>query len=310
MKLILQTLVLIGLAASTGLSELRVPLWPVSPVSDSSSELSADQFRARIDGKKTSVLEVQNPGDPLILILVMDTVGDLSRIDAARSAITRHLESMPPEWRVALLEAQDGLVVSEDPTDDYAALSQKLISVPVSGTPGLLDALSPTASLAQSILAQSHVRVAVLFVTDGSIMQYRGDYSAAVVNPSDRGDLSRRFRDRVIQERVTMLTDSLGAYGAPLFFVHLQERNGELDVAYQNGIRRFAEETAGSAYFVRGISEVEGAVDQAWDRMAGHYSIHLEEPPDTGKDFRVELSVRPRQELFYRQTMAPTPLAE
>lgn len=310
MRLIFQTLVLIGLAANIGLSELRVPLWLMPSPGGAPSELSAERIRARIDGKKTPVLELQNPSDPLIVILVMDTVGDLSRIEAARSAITRHISTMPSEWRVALLEAQDGLVVTADPTDDHDILQQKLAGMSVSGTPGLLDALTPAALLAQSVLAQTHVRVAVLFVTDGSISQYRGDYSAAVVNPSDRGDLSRRFRDRVIQERVTMLTDSLGAYGAPLFFVHLQERSGELDVAYQNGIRRFADETAGSAYFVRGVSEVEASIDEAWQRMASHYSVHLDEPADTGKDFQIELVSKPRQELVYRQSMAASSPAE
>lgn len=306
MKLFFQTLVLFGLAANIGSSELRIPLWLSPESGGSAARLDVTQLRAWVDGQKSQVLELQQPGEPLIVILVMDTVGDLSRIDAARSAIARHIDSMPAEWRVALLEAQDGLVVAEDPTSDQEILRERLKGLSVSGTPGLLDALTPAASLAQSILAQAHVRVAVLFVTDGSITDYRGDYSATVVNPSDRGDLSRRFRDRVIQERVTMLTASLGSYGAPLFFVHLQERSGELDVAYQNGIRRFAEETAGAAYFVRGLSEVQSSIDQAWSRIASHYSVHLDEPASEGGDFRIRLETEPQQDLVYRETMAPT----
>ena len=42
-------------------------------------------LRARIDGEAASIVDFQGPGDPIVLILVMDTVGDLSRVDAARS---------------------------------------------------------------------------------------------------------------------------------------------------------------------------------------------------------------------------------
>lgn len=305
MKKLVQTLVLLVLAAASGSSELRIPLWVASP--DDAVLLAKQDVQAWVDGEITPVLEVQVPGDPLILMIVMDTVGDLSRIDEARAAISSRIEGMSPEWRVALMQAQDGLVVAEDPTDDKAALVETLEALPNSGVPGLLNAIAPAASTAQSVLAQAHVRVAVLFVTDGSIEDYRGDYSAEVVNPSDRGDLSRRFRDRVIQERVSTLAASLSGYGAPLFFIHLNESEDELDVAYQNGIRRFADETAGEAYFVRSVSDVKAAVDQAWERIADHYSVHLEQPAGAGKAFQVRLESNRGFELRYRETIESNP---
>lgn len=298
MRSICRSAILLLLAAATGVAELRVPVW----VADQ-TELRADQIKAWINGDKAVVEDLQNPDEPLLLILVMDTVGDLSRIDAARSAIARHVEEMNSHWRVALLQAQDGLRVVEDPTSDHAKLLASLSALPVSGTPGLLDAVAPAASIAQSVLTQSDVRVAVLFVTDGSITQYRGDYSAAVVNPSDSGDLSRRFRDRVVQERVTSLIASLRAYSAPLFFVHLQERNGDLDVAYQNGIQRFAEETAGKAYFVRAISDVASAVDGAIQRIGAHYSVRLKAPASSATPLDIRLEAPQAPPLEYRQTL-------
>jgi Mg-chelatase subunit ChlD len=298
MTRIRRSAIVLLLVAATGASELRVPLW----VADQ-AELKAEQIEAWINGDRVAVEGLQSPSEPLILMLVMDTVGDLSRIDAARSAIARYVESMDPQWRVALLQAQDGLRVVEDPTSDHEKLLASLSAVPVSGTPGLLDAVAPAASIAQSVLSQSDVRVAVLFVTDGSITQYRGDYSAAVVNPSDRGDLSRRFRDRVVQERVTSLMASLRAYSAPLFCVHLQERNGDLDVAYQNGIQRFAEETAGEAYFVRAISDVESAIDQALERIDSHYSVRLKAPSSEGTPLDIRLESPEAPQLEYRQSL-------
>jgi len=306
MTRICRSAIIFLLVAATGASELRVPLWVADSSGASNGDLKAEQIQAWINGDKVAVADLQNPSEPLILMLVMDTVGDLSRIDAARSAIARHVESMNPQWRVALLQAQDGLRVVEDPTSDHAKLLASLSALPVSGTPGLLDAVAPAASIAQSVLAQSDVRVAVLFVTDGSITQYRGDYSAAVVNPSDRGDLSRRFRDRVVQERVTSLMASLRAYSAPLFFVHLQERNGDLDVAYQNGIQRFAEETAGEAYFVRAISDVESAIDQALERIGAHYSVRLNAPTSEGTPLAIRLEAGGAPQLEYRQSLELT----
>lgn len=296
-------MIILLLVAAAGTSELRVPLWVADPGGAPQADLKAEQIQAWINGDRVAVQDLQNPSEPLILMLVMDTVGDLSRIDAARSAIARHVESMDPQWRVALLQAQDGLRVVEDPTSDHAKLLASLSALPVSGTPGLLDAVAPAASIAQSVLAHSDVRVAVLFVTDGSITQYRGDYSAAVVNPSDRGDLSRRFRDRVVQERVTSLIASLRVFSAPLFFVHLQERNGNLDVAYQNGIQRFAEATAGEAYFVRAISDVESAIDRALGRIGSHYSVRLSAPLSEATPLDIRLEAPEAPQLKYRQTL-------
>ena len=303
MKRICRSVIIFLLVAATGTSELRVPLWVADSSGADKANLKAEQIHAWINGDEVAVKGLKDPSEPLILMLVMDTVGDLSRIDAARSAIARHVESMSSQWRVALLQAQNGLRVVEDPTRDRTKLLESLSALPVSGTPGLLDAVAPAASIAQSVLARSDVRVAVLFVTDGSITQYRGDYSATVVNPSDRGDLSRRFRDRVVQERVTSLMASLRAYSAPLFFVHLQQRNGNLDVAYQNGIQRFADETAGEAYFVRAISDVESAIDRALDRIGAHYSVRLKAPSSEGTPLDIRLEAEKAPPLEYRQTL-------
>ena len=125
-----------------------------------------------------------------------------------------------------------------DPTRNRRQFVEKLEAASVSGFPGLLDSVEQAAEIASSMLARSPVRVAVLYLTDGEIEDYRGDYVSSVVNPSDSGDLSRRFRDRLIQEKISSLAASLGRFSAPLFFVHLEEQNDSLNVAYQNGHTR------------------------------------------------------------------------
>jgi hypothetical protein len=64
--------------------------------------------------------------------------------------------------------------------------------------------------------------------------------------------------------------------------------------------------STGATYFVRGLSEVQSSIDQAWNRIANHYSVHLDEPVSEGGDFRIRLETEPQQDLVYRETMAPT----
>jgi len=75
-------------------------------------------------------------------------------------------------------------------------------NLPVAGSPGLIEAVEQTTAIGDSMLRKSDARVAILFITDGSIHRYRGDYTSSVINPSDNSDLSRRFRDRLIQEKI------------------------------------------------------------------------------------------------------------
>ena len=302
MKNILRLLSVLTLAVTSSAAEVYVSAWAANAPGGSPPHLNGGQLRASIAGKPVTVTGVREPGDPLILLLVMDTVGDLSRVDAARRVLTDRIRSMRPEWRVALLRAQGGLSVIEDPTNNAAALADKLNSLPVSGVPGLLDSVPRAASLAHSMLTGARLRVAVLFVTDGSIRDYRGEITAAVVNPSDRGDLSRRFNDRIIQERNASILRSLGEYTAPLFFVHLEERDQTQDIAYQNGIRQFAAASGGSAYFVRNLAEVSTTVERALDMIDSHYSIELAAPAGVRGSVEVRLESEGGLRLNYRAT--------
>jgi Mg-chelatase subunit ChlD len=296
-------LALLALLASATLSaQIRIPVWASGPDGRPRTKLAASDLSAWVQDRKVTVMDVRRPGDPLVLLLVMDTVGDLNRIDAARRVPAEHIGSMGEEWHVALLQAQDGLRVVVDPTNNRRQLIEQLNALPVSGFPGLLDSVIEAATVANSIMLRSAVRAAVLYITDGRLEDYRGDYAAAVVNPSDRSDLSRRFRDRLVQERIATTVRALGASAPPLFFVHLEERSSSLDVAYQNGIRQFASETAGEAYFVRGLSEVGVNVRRALERIDLAYNVKLEEPDDLSGALRIRLEAAGPVRLTYRET--------
>jgi len=139
-----------------------------------------------------------------------------------------------------------------------------------------MGAVEQATVIGDSMLQKSDVRVAVLFITDGSIYRYRGDYTSPVINPSDSGDLSRRFRDRLIQERISRLTDSALASAAPQFFLHLSERNDNLNVVYQNGLLQLGKATGGDALFARSLGDVPALVDRLVQLIRNHSLITVE----------------------------------
>ena len=293
--------------APTPAAELRVAAWVKDTAGRPLEKLDADDFSAELNGEAAAVKEALGPDDPLILILVLDMVGDLNRIDVARETVSKHIESMGKHWYVALLQAQDGLLTLQDPTRNRRQLIDKLMAASVSGFPGLLDSVEQVASLGDKMLSQAGVRVAALYLTDGSISEYRGDYVNTVVNPSDSGDLSRRFRDRLIQEKIASLDSALQAYALPLFFVHLEERQGSQDVAYQNGISQFASTTGGASSIARSLSDVPNLVQQALDRIESHYSLTIAAPKGLTPPVQLRLTTQAFSATVEHRTHLPVP---
>ncbi|MBI1357937.1 MAG: hypothetical protein GC160_26670 [Acidobacteria bacterium] len=266
-------------AAGAVAADLRVAAW-LTDADSAAAKLEAADFQATVNAADVPVQAALGPGDPLIVIVVLDMVGDLNRIDAARGALAAYIQSMGDNAYVALLQAQDGLLTLQDPTQEREQLVEKLMASSVSGFPGLLDSVEQVAGIGDSMLAQPGVRVAALYLTDGSIGAYRGNLVNTVVNPSDSGDLSRRFGSRLIQEKMSSLHSNLQQFSTPLFFVHLEERTNSQDVAYQNGIMQFATATGGQAWFARGLVDVEQLVRGALARIDAHYSLTLPLPAD------------------------------
>ena len=226
------------------------------------------KMRVEVDAKPAEIRSVATPDDELVLLLVMDTVRFLDRSDAARDAIVDGLVRLGPKYYAGLMSAQDGLTVHLDPARGRAKLREKFRSIGVRGVPGLLDVVEQVAEIADRTLEAGEIRVAVLVVTDGEIEDYRGDYTIPVVNPSDRRDLSRRFRSELILERIRSISDSLRMSQTPLFFLHLARRYDDLNEVYQNGISEFARLTGGQALFASGLQEIPAMVESLLDEIS------------------------------------------
>ena len=263
----------------------RLAALAVLLVSQSSSEVfktavwgegPARDMAVSLGGEIAAVHSVQTVEDHLILLLVMDTVKFPDRVDAVRDALVAKLTRLGPKYFVGVMSAQDGLRVVLDPVRGRAKLSEALQSLDVRGLPGLMDVVEQVSEIADQTLASAEVRVAVLFVTDGEIEDYRGDYTIPVVNPSDSSDLSRRFRGQLILERIRSIVDRLEGAQAPLFFLHLARQYDSLNEVYQNGISEFSQTTGGRAVFVRGVQEVPAVVEQLLDEIAAHSVVTID----------------------------------
>jgi len=210
-----------------------------------------------------------------MLLIILDLVEDLNEIELARKALLDSITNLPANTYVGVLRAQDGLQVMLDPTDDHAAVAEAIRGFSVRGTPGLLETVDTASQLADSILTQSHVRIAVCYVTDSDIRGYREDFSNAVINRSDYGDLSRRFPEGRVRERISQLTGTLGSRNTPLFIVHLSYRTDQLNEAYQNGLMQLASTTGGRTVFCRSSAEIADAVGRMLTTISERYSLDV-----------------------------------
>jgi len=277
---------------------LRVPVW-IDPGDADAAAATAKDFSAKVDGAAAPVLAARGPDDGLVILLVLDWTDDFALADSAREALIAEIGKLPDNARVALLRSQDGLQVLLDPTGDRAALAEAIRAVPVSGKAGFLDTVEVAARVADSILAKAAVRVGLIYVTDSNIYNYREDFANPVINSSDPGDMSRRFPEGLVREKITKLQDKLAAFETPLFIVHLAYRNDRLNEAYQGGIKQLAELSGGTGAFCRSRAEIPNAIAGAFRSIASHYSVVLRVPERQSKILQVELANQDRR-LTYR----------
>lgn len=264
---------------------LRVAAWPPADAA-----FDPKSIRAHVDGKPSRVLRVSGPADGLLILVVLDLTGDLSLVDPAREALTAELNKLPPKAWAGLLRSQDGLRVLVDPGPDRAALADAIANLPIAGKAALFESIEPAAQLGTAILQKTPVRLAVLYITDSDIHNYREDYTNPVINYSDHADLSRRFPEALVREKTSKLSAGLAAFNVPVFVVHLAYLRDRLNEAYQTGLQQMTETTGGQAWFSRTPTEVPGNIEQAVARILSHWAVDVEIPDRPQKTFTVQLT--------------------
>lgn len=271
------------------LTQIRIPVWLDAPAG---RELAAKDFQATIDGAAARVLDVRCPDDDLILLLVLDlSSGDLTLVDPAKDTLVAAIRDLPPTTYVGLLRAQDGLEVLLDPTADRDAIDGSIGLQTLSGKTGLLATVDTIAGIADSMLKKSAARVAILYVTDGDVRNYREDFTNPVINDSDAHDLSRRFPETLVREKIAKLDARLAAQQAPLFIVDLNQLTDRLNEAYRNGLKQLAETTGGAAFFSRSTTEIPEVIRKSFEVVASHYSLTLALPEHVPARLQIRLTL-------------------
>ncbi len=267
---------------------------PVSVQGDAEPALTAESLSIELSGAAVRPLRLLGPRDDLVLLVVTDLAGDLTLAEQAKSALTANIDRLPSNAAVALLQAQNGLRVLVDPTAERTPVKAAIGSLRVSGKAGLLESIENVTALGDAMLAKAAVRLAVLFVTDSDVSNYREDFTNPVVNWSDSRDMSRRFRDSLIRERISKLDTALASVETPIFVLHLAYRTDVLNQAYQTGLMTLSATTGGRSYFCRSQAEVAEAMDRAFAAIASQYSLTVALPEKLPKvvDVSVESAGR------------------
>lgn len=276
-------------------AELRVPVFV-----EEDALLRASDFKASLEnGRPAPVVRVRTPNDDLLLMVVTDLVGDLAYAEPAKSALAAAFQELPERVHVTILRAQDGLRVAIDPTADRDALEEAVTALPVNGKAALLDTVETAVQLADAVALKSNLRVAVLYITDSEVRNYREDFTNPVINSSDSRDLSRRFPEGLIRERISRIGASLSRYQTPVFIVHVRYSRERLDEAYQNGLLQIAKITGGASQFCRSAAEIPEAISITARTLARQYRVHIQLPAKTPRSVNLSLSSGDRQ-LEYR----------
>jgi hypothetical protein len=264
---------------------LSVPMWI-----ETGGLAGTPKFEATLNGKPAGISSQLGPSSDQVILIVLDVTGDLSLVDPAREALAAAIPKLPRNAWVGLLRAQDGLHVITDPGPDRHAVIEGIENLPNSGNPGLLETVRPALALADAMVRKAPVRVSVLYVTDSNIYKYREDFTNPVINQSDPHDLSRRFPEALIEEKISKLIDATGPLQAPLFIVHLHNRNDRLNRAYQNGLQTLADATGGQADICRSVAEIPEAISGAFERISSGWRLILSVPPNVHGGAQVRLS--------------------
>ena len=279
---------------------LRLSVWPNN---EESTAIAAKDLQISVNGKPAKLTRLGAPNDPLVLNIVLDLIGDLTLVEHARETLITEIEKTTAA--TALLRAQDGLRVLADPGSPKAKVTEQIRAVNISGRAGLLETIAPAATLADSILRGARVRAALLYITDGLITQYREDYTNPVVNSSDANDMSRRFPEGLVKEKIRQLKTELAATLVPIFIVHLNYQSDRLNEAYQTGLLDLAASSGGEAGVCRTVSDIAPAIARAFARIATLQVVEVDARLGKSRQFEFAMEAA-GQTLHYRSRYVPS----
>jgi hypothetical protein len=255
------------------------------------TNLKAEDFRLFNGKDSLKIASFQPPESPTLLFIAFDTVGEITYINQVRSALRPELTKLGAQYWVGLISAQEQLTVLQDPTPDREAVLSKIEALAQIGKAGLLESIVPVADFTNGILLRSNVRVAVIFITDSDIGNYRTDYLNPPVNASDSRDLSRRFAGRALQEKISRMATALVKFQAPILIVHIDPGQDPLNKTYQNGLKQFAEAVGGQLFLSKTMGDIPAVVQEAFRWVESFYLLGLDVPWSKGGFIKIQIVI-------------------
>ena len=251
----------------------KLPFWLGGPNGDAEVALSASSLKIYAGKSPIAVSTLKGPESPALLFVAFDTVGDISNLNQARNTVVAEIKSLGSQYWAGLISAQEQMQVLQEPTADRALLQQQIEELTQIGKAGLLESIQPIADLATGVLLNSEVRVAVIFITDSDIGNYRADYLNPPVNASDSRDLSRRFAGRALQEKISRMTAAMARTQVPVFIVHIDPGLDPLNRSYHNGLKQLAEGTGGQCFLSKTSGDIPLTIHEAFQWVRSFYLV-------------------------------------
>jgi hypothetical protein len=261
------------------------PVW----VTGNGESLPTENLTAKVGARDLKVRGGRLEESPLLLFVAIDFSDDLILTESAKTALASAVQSVAPNVYTSLLRIPEQPMVITDPSVDRDAFVAALRTLPMSGRAGFFEMVDVVSGVTEPVVRSHPVRAAVLYLTDSEISNYRTDYTNPVINSADSRDLSRRFPDALIREKVSTLTNTLLQTSVPIFVVHLRYRSDTLNEAYQTGLRRLSEATGGQAVFCRSIAEIPESITNMVNTIQKMNVLEIEVPANVNGSFVLSL---------------------
>ena len=105
------------------------------------------------------------------------------------------------------------------------------------------------------------------YITDSEVRNYREDFTNPVINSSDSRDLSRKFPEGLIREKISRTDEALAAFQTPVFIIHIAYSAERLTRRTRTGLLQLATTTGGSATFCRSMRRFRRRLPQPSRRL-------------------------------------------
>ena len=282
--------------------QFKLPIWSGGPGEGAEASLSASDLKITVGKSPVTVSALKGPESPALLFVAWDTVGDIANINEARKTVVEEIKALGSQFWAGLISAQEQMQVLQEPTADRTLLQEKIEELTQIGKAGLLESIQPIADLATGVLLNSGVRVAVIFITDSDIGNYRADYLNPPVNASDSRDLSRRFAGRALQEKISHMAALMARTQVPVFIVHIDPGLDPLNRSYHNGLKQLAEGSGGRCLLSKTSGDIPLTIHEAFQWAKSFYLAEFSLQREKSGYARIQISPAVSEE---GKTLAP-----